>query len=106
MRLTVIALATFCTAPAFAQEVRVPYAPPPEGFYRTINGVYDLLARSYSFNEIRRIEAPRLPQTLLEQYAVSRGALAAPLPPPCEPPPVASAPANKPAGPNPCPATR
>jgi hypothetical protein len=102
MRLPVIALATLLAAPAFAQEVRLPQAPPPEGFYRNINGVYDLLARPYAFSEIQMVKARRLPQ-LLEQRTQP---LATPLPPPCEPPPVASGPASKPTRPAPCPAPR
>jgi hypothetical protein len=103
MRFVATALLALVGAPAVAQEVRVPHAPPPEGFYRNISGVYDLLARPYAMDEIRKVHAPRFPAELLEKYAVSR---AAPLPPPCEPAPTANAPAAKPAGPAPCPAAR
>jgi hypothetical protein len=79
--------------------VRAPHAPPPEGFYRNINGVYDLLARPQAMSDIQLAKAPRVSPQVLEQSA-------APLPPPCEPPPTANAPAAKPSGPTPCPATR
>ena len=103
MRLTVIALATLLAAPAFAQEVPGRQTPPPEGFYRNIDGVYDLLARPYAINEIRRVDAPEMTPQLLKRFAASR---AAPLPPPCEPPLVANGPANKPPRPAPCPSAR
>jgi hypothetical protein len=106
MRLSVIALAILLAAPALAQEVRVPHAPPPEGFYRNTNGAYDLLFRPYAPSEIRMVKDLRLPRGL-DQHAISAPeALAAPLPPPCEPPPTANRPAQKPAGPRPCPAPR
>jgi hypothetical protein len=103
MRFVAPALLALVATPAVAQEVRVPHAPPPEGFYRNINGVHDLLARPYAMDEIRKVAAPRLPVELLEKYAASH---AAPLPPPCEPAPTANTPAAKPVGPSPCPATR
>lgn len=88
MRRMVIALAATLAAPAFAQETRAPQTPPPEGFYRNIDGAYDLLFRPYSYSDIQLVRTPR--------------SLATPLPPPCEPPPIANTPAAKPPGPAPC----
>ena len=139
MRLAVIALATLLAAPAVAQEARVAHAPPPEGFYRNIDGAYDLLFRPYAYSDVQLVNAPRPPQ-LQKGRATPEPAIdwtkpvigvdsarsvipedkalpvevvqelarpgAAPLPPPCEPAPTANAPAAKPAGPSPCPATR
>lgn len=98
MRLATIAFATLLATPAFAQEARVPHAPPPEGFYRNIDGAYDLLFRPYAYSDIRLAKAPGSLQL--------QNGRAAPLPPPCEPAPIANAPAAKPSGPSPCPATR
>jgi hypothetical protein len=101
MKLTALVLASVLAAPAFAQEARIPHAPPPEGFYRNISGAYDLLFRPYASSDIQLAKAPGL--SGFQQRATPA---AAPLPPPCEPAPTANAPAAKPAGPSPCPATR
>lgn len=106
MRFVTAALLALVAAPAVAQEVRVPHAPPPEGFYRNTNGAYDLLFRPYAPSEIRMVRDLRLPRGLDQHVISTVDALAAPLPPPCEPPPTANKPAQKPAGPKPCPATR
>jgi hypothetical protein len=42
----------------------------------------------------------------VQTIQTSSDSRAAPLPPPCEPPPTADKPAQKPPGPSPCPATR
>jgi hypothetical protein len=104
MRFVAAALVALVAAPALAQEVRVPHAPPPEGFYRNINGAYDLLFRPYVSSDIQLVDERRLLE-LLERRLAERER-ATPAPPPCEPPPTANAPAAKPAGPSPCPATR
>jgi hypothetical protein len=67
MRLSAIILATILTGPAFAQEARAPQAPPPEGFYRNIDGAYDLLFRPYVYSDIQLARAPRLDQLLAQQ---------------------------------------
>jgi hypothetical protein len=150
MRFVAAALIALVAAPAVAQEVRATRAPPPEGFYRNINGAYDLLFRPYVSSDIQLVRVPRQPQlpgksavpgtsidwtrpvigvdaplpatkqdepvpveVLDERYIEASPSarefmesLSKPAPPPCEPAPTANAPAAKPAGPNPCPATR
>jgi hypothetical protein len=112
MRSAAIALLIAIAAPAFAQAPREEYRPiappagraahepPPEGFYRNIDGAYDLLFRPYVSSNIQKVDERRLLE-LLERREVARER-ATPAPPPCEPPPTA----NKPSGPSPCPATR
>ena len=115
MRLSVICVAAVLATPSFAQAPReearpvappaerATHQPPPEGFYRNINGAYDLLFRPYASSDIQLVDERRLLE-LLERKAARD--LTTTAPPPCEPTPTANTPANKPAGPAPCPATR
>jgi hypothetical protein len=116
MRLAATVLFALAATPAFGQAPReearpiVPPAgrtvhqPPPEGFYRNIDGAYDLLFRPYVSSDIQLVNGRRL--TRLPERLDATRELATPAPPPCETPPTANAPAAKPAGPTPCPATR
>ncbi len=65
MRLTIVALAANIAAPTFAQEA---IAPPPEGFYRNIEGAYDLLLRLPAYSDIQLVRAPAADQSV-EQLA-------------------------------------
>ena len=60
MRLTVVALAAVLTAPAFPQAA--PQRTPPEGFYRNIDGAYDLLFRPSAYSDIQLVKSRRLVQ--------------------------------------------
>jgi hypothetical protein len=79
-----------------------------EGLANTARQVYrdcaDRLAAAERNGEAIPAPPPRSMRVPMKgQFGRSR---ATPLPPPCEPPPTANAPTNKPAGPSPCPATR
>lgn len=66
MRIAVLALALFAAAPAFAQTPpRAPQPPaknepPPEGFYRDVPNLYDLLARPEVVGSITMIDGKRI----------------------------------------------
>jgi hypothetical protein len=65
MRFAALVTVLFAAAPAFAQTPQAPAkdAPPPEGFYRDIPNLYDLLARPEVVGSITMIDGRRIVPT-------------------------------------------